>query len=421
MQRSRIVPGISRAHTLMPVKSDPALSDSTRPIRHHDEDTMHTTSTPPAPSATTTTSTAAAATAAALAATTASAPAALAGPAPLPISAAPGSSTATPDAFDTLLGPSANRYFGTGYRRIDQKLLQLADTTAENTDPAEPTSLAASGVASITYPEDWSTKGGSARVPHLSTLDALALAAELAEAYLRRIGVSPDGIEASWLEQFAVRAGATPLERVDAIPVALTVSRAMEATARPDEFRTVLACRIGSLSGTVTLRHPAPSIAGLPWSATLGAMREPRIHTTLFRSLEHVSSLSALDETAATLDMEHTVRPSGTAPRRAAGLEARYWPSIGLTDAAAIGGQMAQVLIYAGDEVARDNTDTLWMRRATFTATSPVRVVGEPRPSRMIVTRRRSLPHDGRTLHSVDVEAGIGGIAVTSSLAYFAD
>jgi hypothetical protein len=218
-----------------------------------------------------------------------------------------------------------------------------------------------------------------------------------------------------------VRAGVTPLERVDAIPVALTVSRAIEATARPDEFRTVLACRIGSLSGTVTLRHPAPSIAGLPWSATLGAMREPRIHTTLFRSLEHVASLSALDEKAATLDMEHTVRPSGTAPRRAAGLEARYWPSIGLTDAAAIGGQMAQVLIYAGDEVARENTDTLWMRRATFTATSPVRVVGVPQPSRMIVTRRRALPLDGRTLHSVDVEAGIGGITVTSSLAYFAD
>lgn len=357
---------------------------------------MHTTSTPPAPSATTTASTAAA------------------------TPAAPGAPD-TSDAFDTLLGPAANRYFGTGYRRIDQKLLQLADTTAENTDTAALTSLAASGVASITYPEDWSTKGGSARVPHLSTLDALALAAELAEAYLSRIGVTSDGIEASWLEQFAVRAGATPLERVDAIPVALTVSRAMEATARPDEFRTVLACRIGSLSGTVTLRHPAPSLAGLPWAATLGAMREPRIHTTLFRSMEHVSSLSSLDETAATLDMEHTVRPSGTAPRRAAGLEARYWPSIGLTDAAAIGGQMAQVLIYAGDEVARDNTDTLWMRRATFTATSPVRVVGVPQPSRMIVTRRRALPHDGRTLHSVDVEAGIGGIAVTSSLAYFAD
>ncbi|ONI61258.1 hypothetical protein ALI44B_12410 [Leifsonia sp. ALI-44-B] len=384
---------------------------------------MHTTSTPPAASATTTIPTAAASTATAAAAATATATSAAATTSPAAITApssAP-ASAAAPDAFDTLLGPAANRYFGTGYRRIDQKLLQLADTTAENTDPAEPTSLAASGVASITYPEDWSTKGGSARVPHLSTLDALALAAELAEAYLRRIGVSSDGIEASWLEQFAVRAGATPLERVDAIPVALTVSRAMEATARPDEFRTVLACRIGSLSGTVTLRHPAPSIAGLPWSATLGAMREPRIHTTLFRSLEHVSSLSALDETAATLDMEHTVRPSGTAPRRAAGLEARYWPSIGLTDAAAIGGQMAQALIYAGDEVARDNTDTLWMRRATFTATSPVRVVGVPQPSRMIVTRRRSLPHDGRTLHSVDVEAGIGGIAVTSSLAYFAD
>jgi hypothetical protein len=90
--------------------------------------------------------------------------------------------------IDDALGPAATRFFGDGHRKVDHRLRGL---TVETTSEGLPRIR---GKADIAYPSDWSTKSESTELrPHVSSIDAVVLAAQLAERGLAHtLGLNSD-------------------------------------------------------------------------------------------------------------------------------------------------------------------------------------------------------------------------------------
>src|SRR3954447_1017177 len=116
--------------------------------------------------------------------------------------------------IDDYLGPSTGRFFGNGYRRVRYRDRSVAHDAAAGT----PTRAR----VGIEYPIDWSVKARSTPLrPHLSTIDALVLAANVAECHLGRIHtLSVEQRRRAWLRRVTIRAAATPFESgLDELPV----------------------------------------------------------------------------------------------------------------------------------------------------------------------------------------------------------
>ena len=77
-------------------------------------------------------------------------------------------------------------------------------------------------VLGLSYPEAWSSKAGQeSRRPHLSTLDALVAAAQLAEAILvSAMDLSSAERRWVWLQRATIRAGAKAVEDLGEVEVA---------------------------------------------------------------------------------------------------------------------------------------------------------------------------------------------------------
>src|SRR2546430_787675 len=122
--------------------------------------------------------------------------------------------TTTPlrfDSVDDYLGPAATRFFGYGYRRVHYTM----PSVAVDADSLRTT-------VGVEYPVDWSRKSANVDLrPHLSTVDALVLAARAAELYLHHaFGLDLSARRTAWLRRVDIRAGAQPYEDgLDALDV----------------------------------------------------------------------------------------------------------------------------------------------------------------------------------------------------------
>lgn len=305
------------------------------------------------------------------------------------------------DGFEQVLGPAVRRYFGGGYRRTLYRLheVHVAGSRAE-------------GSAHVEYPDMWSTKSSSTHlVPHLSTIDAAILAARMMEIILECVcGLDSDQVGRAWIRSLSIRSGNAPVEALDRVPVD---ARIVASDVQQGKICSELDLRIGEMVVTSNVVHERgngrlDNLIGVSWP--VGPMTE------LFRGTEHQTSIEHLDVHHGVLICRHRIAPP---PAVAEGLESAYWPAPTLVDCLALAGQMAQVLIYESDEVDRDTTSTLWMRRASFTATSP----GERATSttaKMAIADRRTMHRGDRVVNSVRVTMpSLFGVSVEASLGYF--
>ncbi len=116
--------------------------------------------------------------------------------------------------IDDLLGDSRTRFFGAGYRLIRRHISDVTLDTRESGVEAN---------AGIEYPSDWSKKKNRELQPHLSSLDALAIAAQLAETYLRTVfGVEGTAADRLRIERCSLKPGPTPTTELDRIATRCT-------------------------------------------------------------------------------------------------------------------------------------------------------------------------------------------------------
>lgn len=263
--------------------------------------------------------------------------------------------------IDDLLGPASTRFFGSGYRRIHQSMRGLAPVAQDWSHLA--------GVANICYPDDWSRKSTEVVRPHLSSLDALALAVRLAETSLvRRHRLTAAQQRRLSLDRVNLRAGTTPCEDLTAVPVT-----AVRNVIGCDDWHTTYDTRLGTMKGRVRIAHPRLS------EPEPGGRPDPGIRRRDDQEAPVVSRLSrfSADYQGRTHDIEQVrINPSlGTCSARVlvrgAGVtndgKAMVTPPT-VVDAVIVIAQLAQALMYTMDDLDRSTSDTLWMRYVTVRA-----------------------------------------------------
>lgn len=311
--------------------------------------------------------------------------------------------------FDAFLGPGEYRYFSQGYRRVSHLLGQVACEIRGD-------QAVLTGSAAVAYPSDWSHRGSVERAPHLSTLDAMVLAARLCEVYLAEgLGLGPEAVTRAWVARMSVRAGAHPGESLARIAVSATGSPADATAGSPAASR--LDARIGPLSVAMLVHHEVPpaSRRTVPREVRAPATWGP--HTGLFKATALRSEVVSLDAGEAGLTCRHEVLPASDV--RATGLAAAYWPQVALADCLVLGGQMAQVLVQAVRGLDRDQAGDLWMRRVTFETTDPRRPPGRCEPSVAHVIGQRAVATPAGVLHGFEaICPDLCGVTMAASVAY---
>lgn len=314
---------------------------------------------------------------------------------------------------DDYLGPAELRFFGGGFRRVRQRLDDIRVAV-------RPEAARASARACVRYPPDWSAKStGRPLRPHLSSIDALVLGAQLAEILLAHTyGLDAGARSRMWLRQLDLRAGVRPQEDLDRLAVHGVVRPEASAHVSDGLRTTTVLARVGSMEVRCEVQHEK----GGGWGAGGGEVLHPSAVTALgspsrhyfahlFRHRRQGVTHLTVDRTAGRVDATAHVTPApGEDPLACAGLEAAYAPSVSMVDAIAVTGQLAQVLLYALDGLDRRDSQTLWLRRATLTTPRPLRPLDRAFPvhARIEDTHRPRLAGDtwrvcdlGYTFHGI--------------------
>jgi hypothetical protein len=312
------------------------------------------------------------------------------------------------------LGSDSGRFFGSGYKRVNRELSELEIVTS---GPA-PGSIR--GLASIHYPADWSSKGDRQDLrPHLSTIDGLLLAIDLAENYLLYAG----GFEARerrrmWVRRFAVRAGTKPSENLQKFDVSAVVVDDARIVG-PDSYRTTFECRISELKVTCEIEHgrPRTSPDARRFCATGNLLGDPanRHYGSGYQQRSIAVNNIVLDDAARRVSARVTTIPLR---RERQGMEGAYSGAMSMLDALLALAQLSQVLAYECDGVARAQSDTLWMRRCVLTRQSPRWPSSRSADAVAAIERTTLLRVRGATWRTFEVVGEFDGLHGHASLAH---
>lgn len=320
---------------------------------------------------------------------------------------------------DDYLGPGEKRFFGSGYRRVRHQVTDLTVTT-DGEGEGEP---GVSATVTVEYPHDWSTKGGVDMRPHLSSVDILVLGAQLSEAYLTHVrGLDDADRRSSWLRSVRLRAGLEPQEDLVGLPATASLRQVHPVPGDPGRAVSIFDTRVGAMRARCEIEHPV----GDEWS---GQASYPRIDDVLgppaarhygdgFKAKRPLVQGVDVDLDALAARASVVAETVGAIGTVTAGLEGEHQPSLAMVDCFVTNLQLAQVLMYELDGIARADSHTLWMLRTAMTATSPQRPWTGPVPATTAVTGKQLLPVGDRSYRTVDITGGCGGVDLRASLAH---
>lgn len=318
------------------------------------------------------------------------------------------------DSIDEILGPAPRRYFGGGHRRVGLALSNIA------IDPLKKLPLTA--VARLTYPDDWSTKDADPELrPHLSSIDAVVLSAQLIECYLAaRLGLDSQARSRAWIRSASVRAGGKPWLALDTIPLGVSAVESRKQLNALGDRVTRFDCRVGGISLQVEVEHEA----GLPHDGRvtfdtsddlLGLNRNPYYgagHKAALRNLEDVRVDVPQGRTACVSLIELP------ADGKYDGLSSAYCPTLSVVDAILVGAQLAQALIYRWDGIGRETSSTLWMRKFSLNMRTPYQPVEGSFVPQVRTRSARLTRMAESTWRLMDLDAQILGVSGSMSIAH---
>ncbi len=313
--------------------------------------------------------------------------------------------------LDAPLGPAAGRYFGQGYKNVTHNLANL------RLDRSNQAGAHHEGTAQLTYPAAWSTKGSRELVPHVSSIDTVAIAASLLEtAVAHTRDLSNDEAAEVWVSHAKVSAGARPEEDLHHVAIAADIVDVAHQTS--GEVATTATFRVGQLRGSITLHHP-PGIGDL---TLVGADRVADLAVSYpGRELFYLGGYKthSLHGCDLVVDTDaHRVTATcavgiSTPESALAGAESAWPLSVSIIDAILGAAQLSQVLLYDVDGVDRTSSNTLWMRKLELTATKPPRSCADPFPATVEVRRMSTIERAGQVWRSADLTvsdfAGVTG------------
>lgn len=297
--------------------------------------------------------------------------------------------------FDEVLGPSQGRYLAHGHQSVDRSVQHLAIEHGEG-------QVVGTATGRASYPPAWSSKAGGSLVPHLSSIDAIVFAEHVVgAAFAPRAGRS-DGCSIQVVD-VDIRAGSRPHLDLEHIPI-----RCVANLPEPAGVLTAV-CTVGTLRVRLLAMttHPPARSTGSTTPESPRLLRRPE---SIGRSgATWSSTFEEVLPDATSLVASHTPEQSGSASDRA---------ELSAVDLLSLSAQQAQILIYNAGGVTRDETDTLWMRKARF-LTPPDAAQAAPLTLRLDISEAVTLRRGGDPWHLFDMRAEAStGASATASLAY---
>jgi hypothetical protein len=268
--------------------------------------------------------------------------------------------------IDDLLGDSRTRFFGAGYRLIRRHISDVTLDTRESGVEAN---------AAIEYPSDWSKKKNRELQPHLSSLDALAIAAQLAETYLRTVfGVEGTAADRLRIERCSLKPGPTPTTELDQIATRCTFVGVDAPVDGASWQRSHFSARVGTIGVELCIGHPlaSPREIRAKW-ARLEELLGPSgksyygaAHAQTDLAISDVAFDRTGKRVSANLDMRPPAGLTGLA-----GMGAAYYPFVSEMTAIVSVAQLAQALLYRYDNLTREQSNNLWMRKIVIVSHNP--------------------------------------------------
>ena len=318
--------------------------------------------------------------------------------------------------IDDALGPSANRFFGDGHRKVSQHLRCLTlDATSAGLCRIR-------GKADVVYPRDWSAKATETELrPHLSSIDAVALGAGLAECCLAcSLGLDRDQRRRMWIRSVAFRAGTAPLLDLSGVDVSATVTRSEAVPLSLCGHASTVESRVGPIKVVFEVEHEPgrPRDPGDHYAAE-NLLAEPAARyfgDGYKRTLREIRDI-CLDPETGKVGAHITIAGQDSSDT-AEGIGAAYLPCLTVIDDIVIMAQLAQVLVYASDNLSRDQTGTLWLRHFAGRLSTPYQPVTNPCGASLSTIRSRTTPLGGKTWRTVDMACVLLGISGSFSVTH---
>ncbi|OJF15803.1 AvrD family protein [Couchioplanes caeruleus] len=317
------------------------------------------------------------------------------------------------DHIDDHLGPSTQRYFGSGHKRVSHRISHLAWTSVA----AEPPGTEAQGTAEIIYPVTWSSKAHNATdTAHVSTIDALVVSLRLVETCLASgLGLTAAQISRAWLRRYVMRPGSRPHTDVHDVPLRIIKGRSRPSDLSPGWTSTEFVCVVGGIKVRCHVEHEVGDArsTGAPLSLTTAPY-----HCGGYRFRTH--EVTGVKLAAAEASVGATVRVRDTVQARAGigELGAAYQPALTMFDATIVYAQLGQVLMYSLDELTRGDTNTLWMRAVDMVSSGPDSTLLGPMSCTSSVTRSSILNFAGKRWRVSTMQGSLANTTVTYSLGH---
>lgn len=328
--------------------------------------------------------------------------------------------------IDDYLGPGDSRFFGSGFRRAEYEVTDIAVRAGAIPEPEIRAWIG------VRYPSDWSTKAERTDLrPHLSSIDVMVLAAQLSEIHLAHAyGLDGSQRRMSWLRKVSLRAGKEPQEDLlrisgSAAPVETGSAQAEPAPGPDGMLVSTYDCAIGVMRARCEIVHPVGRLGPdhavyLSADDALGPTRV-RYFGDGFKARRQVINNVAVDMNDLTASACVQVQPITRTAEIVVpteGMDGGFQPSFSLVDGFVTSLQLGQVLLYELDSIPREHSNTLWMVRSTVEVAGPRRPYAEPMAARTTITRKRLLPLRGATWRNVDFTSNCGGVSLRASFAH---
>ncbi|MDJ1132033.1 AvrD family protein [Streptomyces iconiensis] len=296
---------------------------------------------------------------------------------------------------DDLLGAREGRFFGEGFKRVHHSLTGIAIDDGTIT-----------ATAGLELPGTWSRKGGTSQRPHLSTIDVMLLGAQLTGLYAAHAGRLGPGTPFT-VRSCVIKAGRKPQE--DDLDTFAVSGRLVDA---PDGGTVNMECRIGLLTVRVeaAVGTGRPACDSWPGAGRYGSAAElPGVWNDAPFGVPHRDRAQLLtdvkvDTSASLARADLALSPGGEAT---------------MVDLFVSALQLAQVLLYSLDDVARADSNTLWMRRTVIRAADGTRPAGAGESRfEVSLSEPRLLESAQGTWRSADVLTTYAGQRLTCSVAH---
>ncbi|HEU4408578.1 MAG TPA: AvrD family protein [Polyangiaceae bacterium] len=269
--------------------------------------------------------------------------------------------------IDDILGDSQKRFFGAGYRQVRQHVRDV------RVDAGAAKSVHAT--ASIVYPAAWSKKKDRELQPHLSSVDAIVIGAQMCDAYLRlTYGIEGPDADRVWLRRIVLKAGQTPTLDLAQVPSHCSLLKTEAVADSLCGHLSYFSGRVGTMGVELVFDHPVAETREAAGRcddvANLLGPAEGRYFGsgyTAMRVMMRDVDLEPNGRGARTLlDLEP---PPGAPPPR--GMGAAYFPFVSGLMAIVSVAQLAQAMLYTYDSIDREASNNLWMRRIMITSPRP--------------------------------------------------